>query len=177
MKSFLNYLSIISLITLAMSCESVPGTKRGNIAPDFKLKDIAEKVHSLSEYKGKAVMLHFWTDFCTSCRAEFPRIQEYYTELHGEEFELLAINVGQPINTSKEFKQSFDITFPMLADTQGIMKDIYKVDAFPTNYFIAPDGKVIRKIIGWVHKKQVREFIELYANDAQNTQAAISPAK
>lgn len=169
MKNFVFASIQFAIIALLVACEAIPGTSPGNIAPDFKLKDIEDKTHQLSDYKGKVVMIHLWTDWCNSCRAEFPRIQEYYAELKSDDFELLAINVGQPVSTSKEFQQSFGISFPMLSDPQKIMKDIYKVEAFPTNYFIGPDGKIIRRMIGWLHKKQVQVIIDQNKNKGSKT--------
>ncbi len=148
------------LLTLFASCFLlVLHACSGDRAPEFKLKDINAQKHSLAAYRGKVVMLHFWTDWCNACRAEFPRIQNYYQELQGEDFELLAINVGQPVSASQDFHQDFSITFPMLTDTESAVGQIYGVEAYPTNYFIDPEGKIIRKIIGWVDKKQVEVII------------------
>jgi len=132
---------------------------KGNLAPDFSIKSIDAKDFRLSDYKGKVVLLHFWTDWCTSCRAEFPKIQNFYTELKGQDFELLAINVGQPQNVSEDFKKSFQTTFPMLTDTEGLSKDLYEIEVYPTNYFINPEGRIIRRIVGWVDKEQVQVII------------------
>ena len=131
---------------------------KGSIAPEIDFKDLENKVYSLEKYKGKVILLHFWTDFCQSCRAEFPRMQSTYKALEGEKFELLAVNVGQPKSASQKFKQDFSVTFPMLIDEKGVSKDLYKVEAFPTNYFITPEGKILRKIVGWLDQSQI-EFV------------------
>jgi peroxiredoxin len=146
------------LFVLLQACYSV-GVRPGNEAPDFVLKDITQKNYQLSKYKGKVVLVHFWTDFCKSCKAEFPKIQEFYEELKGNDFELLVVNVGQAESVSKSFQKEFKATFPMLVDKQGITKDIYRLEAYPTNYFINPEGKIIRKIIGWVDARQVAAII------------------
>lgn len=134
--------------------------EKGATPPDFKLVDTDGKEHQLSTYKGKVVMLHFWTDWCESCRAEFPRIQSYYSQLEGDNFELIAVNVGQKKEVSQEFKEDFAATFPMLADEAGTMIDLYEIDVFPTNYFIDTDGKIIRRIKGWVHQDQVEVILK-----------------
>lgn len=133
--------------------------KQGNQAPDFKILGLDEVQYQLSKYKGKVVLVHFWTDWCQSCRAEFPKIQAFYEDLKSDDFELLAINVGQPESSSQDFKESFDVTFPMLTDVNGITQDLYKIKAFPTNYFVDTEGKIIRKIVGWVDKKQVEVIV------------------
>jgi peroxiredoxin len=141
------------------TCQNIPGNQPGNLAPDFKIKDINQQTQSLSQYKGKVVLLHFWTDFCQSCRAEFPRMQAAYQALKSNDFELLAINIGQPSSVSKDFQKDFEVSFPMLVDIQKVTKDLYAINAFPTNYFINPEGKIIRRITGWLTKNQIEVII------------------
>jgi peroxiredoxin len=158
MKNSINlYLLLLSLVWVA--CNNLPGTKPGNFAPDFKIKDINQETQSLAQYKGKVVLLHFWTDFCQSCRAEFPILQEAYQQLKSADFELIVINVGQPSKVSQDFSRDFKATFPMIADEQKITQDLYNLDTFPTNYFISPEGKIIRKIKGWLSKTQIEVII------------------
>lgn len=132
---------------------------KGSKAPEISFLSLDKNTtHTLKTHKGKVILLHFWTDFCQSCKAEFPRLQNTYKALEGENFELLAVNVGQPQSASEKFKKDFSITFPMLIDEKAISKDLYKVEAFPTNYFITPEGKILRKIIGWLDQSQI-EFV------------------
>lgn len=148
------------LYILVAACDSPVGLKKGKIAPDFRIPDLRDQAIQLSSLKGKVVLIHFWTDFCKSCRAEFPKIEEFYSSLKSKDFELLAINVGQSKATSLEFQKEFSASFPMLADTRGLTKDLYQIEAFPTNYFINPEGKIIRRITGWVDQKQVEVIID-----------------
>ncbi len=164
-----SFILVVGLSFLLTTCADVPGTSRGSIAIDFKLKDIYAQAHQLSEYKGKVVMLHFWTDWCNACRAEFPRIQDFYADLKSDDFELLAINVGQAMTVSLDFKESFSVTFPMLVDDKKAIGDLYGVEAYPTNYFISPDGKIIKKYIGWVDRKQVEVIINQHKNTQSKT--------
>jgi thiol-disulfide isomerase/thioredoxin len=109
-------------------------------------------------------MLYFWADWCPTCKKEFPETQAYYAEIQRDkasDFELLAINYKQEIEASEKFKKEFQVSFPMLPDTEGEIAALYQVDErLPTNYFIDPEGKVIRKILGWVDKRQVQIMIE-----------------
>lgn len=159
MKNLFIQFTIFSFLTLLVfACGG--RLDKGATPPDFKLVDTEGKEHQLSAYKGKVVMIHFWTDWCESCRAEFPRIQSYYSELYGDNFELLAVNVGQKQAVSQEFKKDFEATFPMLADETGTMLDLYEIDVFPTNYFLNAEGKIIRRIKGWVHRDQVEVILK-----------------
>lgn len=151
---YLRVCILVSLVWFATSCSS--GPKPGEAAPDIELTTLEGEKVKLSDYQGKLVLLHFWTDWCDACREEFPRIQEYYADLGGKDFELLAVNVGQEVEVSKTFKKDFGVTFPMLADVDSETATIYGVEQFPTNYLINADGVVARRIIGWVD----RTFVE-----------------
>jgi peroxiredoxin len=152
---------------LSNSCTDMPSATEGNTAPNFVLKNLQNQKIELSKYKGKVVMLHFWTDYCQACRVEFPRLEESYKALKSDKFEILAVNVGQSMAVSKDFQKSFDITFPLLTDTQKITEDLYNIEGFPTNYFIDPQGKVIRKFTGWVNKKQMEVIIHQHSKKNQ----------
>ena len=161
-KTMKKYIFFIVLLGLGTACSTK--LDKGSQAPDFELVDVEGLNQRLSKQRGKVVMVHFWTDFCNACRAEFPKIQTYYETLQSDDFELLAINVGQPLSVSKDFQEEFGASFPMLADIEGKMKSIYQINAFPTNYFVDPEGNIIRKIVGWVSEKQVEIIINQHKN-------------
>jgi len=152
-------ISIAFTLLMCLNACSFDRLDKGQPAPDFNLQSIEGKTTRLSSYQGKVVLVHFWTDWCEACRAEFPKIQAYYSELGGENFELIAVNIGQEASVSKDFQKSFDISFPMLVDAEALTQELYAVEAYPTNFFISPDGKIIRRITGWVDKSQVEVII------------------
>lgn len=145
---------------LLFSCtEEQKGIPKGSLAPDFEALDLQGIPRRLSDFKGKVVMLYFWADWCPTCRKEFPETQAYYQKIQNNNFELLAINVAQPSKVSREFQQKYKATFPMLLDTAGTISRQYGVEELPTNYFIDPQGKVARRIVGWIGEQQVRVMI------------------
>jgi peroxiredoxin len=155
------YSLILLLFLCVSSCSQNTGIPRGELAPEIELTDLEGLSQSLTKHKGKIVMLYFWAASCPTCKKEFPETEKYYKKLKGEDFELLAINVGEQNQeeSSKKYKEDFDITFPMLNDSDGKYTKMYAIDALPTNYFISPEGKVIRRILGWVDENQVQVMI------------------
>ncbi|MEM6297636.1 MAG: redoxin domain-containing protein [Bacteroidota bacterium] len=138
---------------------------RGKPAPDFERVDLDGELQALEKHRGKVVMLYFWADWCPTCKKEFPQTQEYYEELAGEDFELLAINVAQPKEASEAFREKYGATFPMLTDEKSEITDLYNVEILPTNYFIDPEGKIIRRIDGFVDKNQARVMIKQHRKE------------
>ncbi len=141
------------------ACQNQEGIVAGENVPPFETYNVKGEKVSITDYKGKVVMLYFWADFCPTCKKEFPATQEYYEKLDTTKFELLAINVGQPKKSSEIFAAKYQPTFQMLLDTAGQISKTFAVKELPTNYFITPDGKVARKIIGYVGENQVKVMI------------------
>lgn len=155
----LQKLFIFAIVAMNIAaCGSKKGLE-GKIAPAFTFENIEGKKQSLADFKGKYVLLHFWTTSCRSCRADFPKIENYYDEMKGGDFELVAVNVGEALTASEKFRKKFKLSFPMLGDVQAVSEELYLVEAYPTNIFIAPDGKVIRAIVGPVIDKTQVEVI------------------
>ncbi len=155
-----NTFLLLALLWAFWSCKpSVEGIPEGETVPDFQTTDTKGNVVNIKDLRGKVVMLYFWADFCPTCKKEFPETQAYYEKLQGKDFELLAINVGQPAVASKKFQEKYGATFPMLLDTAGQISRDFGVKELPTNYFISPDGKIQRRIIGFVGENQVQVMI------------------
>lgn len=158
-----NLLLLFSFLAL-LSCNKVGGVSDGETVPDFETYNVKGEKVKISDYKGKVVMLYFWADFCPTCKKEFPATQAYYEKLQGKDFELLAINVGQPQKASQGFYDKYQPSFPMLLDTAGQISKTFAVKELPTNYFINPEGKIIRRIIGFVGENQVQVMINQNKN-------------
>jgi cytochrome c biogenesis protein CcmG, thiol:disulfide interchange protein DsbE len=153
-------ISFILLLALFSACQQKNGIEKGEKVPDFETTDLQGNKIKLSDHKGKVVMLYFWADFCPTCQREFPATQAYYEKLKGKDFELLAINVGEPAAASKKFREKYGATFPMLLDTTKKISETFEIKELPTNYFVTPNGTVARKITGFVGESQVKIMIE-----------------
>ncbi|MGZ3558956.1 MAG: TlpA disulfide reductase family protein, partial [Thermodesulfobacteriota bacterium] len=138
---FLKFLFIGLLVFLvAFSCKekaeksSLP--KIGTAAIDFSCQDLKGQTWNLEKIKGKVVLLRFWTDWCPHCRYEMPVIENYYRKLNKEGFVVLAVNVKQSSQVAEAFAAQFDVTFPILVDSDGKLAQRYGVHSIPTNFLI-----------------------------------------
>ena len=64
----------------------------GMPAEDFRLTDLAGKEQSLSQYRGKIVLVNFWATWCKGCTTEMPAMQTTYSRLQDKGFVVLAVN-------------------------------------------------------------------------------------
>lgn len=118
-----------------------PAPRRGAPAPDFTLADLNGENHTLSEYQGQPVIINFWATWCEPCRREMPDLQAIYEQYADEGLVVLAVNAQESPDVVQRFVDDYDLTFPILLDTQGIA-DRYDVLAYPSTYFVDQDGRI-----------------------------------
>lgn len=121
------------------------GYELGNRAPDFTLKSLDGKVWTLSQLRGKLVMVNFWNLSCGPCRAEMPYLNAVYETRKSDDFQLLTINLRDyELHLEREVNQN-NYTFPILLDTNGDASYKYGISIIPMTFFIDENG-IIRKI-------------------------------
>lgn len=119
------------------------------MAPDFTLPGLDGKARSLSSYRGKVVMLHFWATWCVPCRQEMPVLHDLDRDFSGEDFVLLCVNVDRGSKDSVSvFMNAIAPHFNTLLDPNGDVRNAYAVRALPTSYLIGRDGKFSGLIVG-----------------------------
>ncbi len=122
--------------------------KEGAPAPEFELLDLEGKTVSLSDYKGKPVMLNFWATWCTACMYEMPFFEEGYSEWTEQGLTLLAVNVGETPGKVQGFLQETGMQIPILLDTDQDAYSQYRIAAMPTTFFIDTAGVIQDVVIG-----------------------------
>jgi peroxiredoxin len=125
------------------------GTSVGCVAPDFRLVSLNGQEVGLSDYRGKPVVLNFWT-YCAACKAELPYIQSVYDEreLLSPNLIVLAINVSQPRDQVEQFVKFYNYTFEFLLDPWATVASDYYIHEIPTTFFIDRNGIVQDVYVG-----------------------------
>lgn len=117
--------------------------KEGMEAPDFTLSDLSGQEVALSSLQGKAIILFFWTTWCSHCRTQLRALARIYPEMQKENIELLAINIREDKNKVESFIARYNADFPILLDRLGRAADRYDIEGIPTFYFISRKGKIV----------------------------------
>ena len=141
------------LVALAKEMISKP-------APNFTLKDINGKSVSLSDFKGKVVILDFWATWCVPCKASFPGMQLAVTKFKDDpNVKFLFINTLERndnfLSGVKEFLAANKYTFDVLVDEKGEdgklskVLNAFEVDGIPTKFFIDRSGSIRFKVVGF----------------------------
>ena len=137
----------------------------GKQAPDFTLSAFDGTSYTLSELRGKVVLVNFWATWCPPCRAEMPSMEKLNRLMEGENFVILAINVEQNGRQAVgRFLESSPHSFPVLLDEQAVVQKRYGVYKFPETFVVRKDGIIDDKLIGafdWASPDTVTYFREL----------------
>jgi peroxiredoxin len=153
MKKFSLLLVALALLVAVLGCpvnSSHPlngttpgiskGTNIGNQALDFQLEDLNGQTISLSDLRGRPIILNFWATWCGPCRAEMPYLQQVYDQWQEQGLVLLAVNLKENSSQVNQFMQSNGYSFSVLFDNSGSVGNQYDIQAIPTTFFIDTDG-------------------------------------
>jgi peroxiredoxin len=137
-----------------------PRLKVGDAAPDFTLQTLDGQTVSLSDYRGKGVLLNFWGTWCKPCRTEMPAFQNQYELNKDNGFEILAVNMAESNASVQGFVNQYGLTFPILMDP-GKVARLYKIDPLPTSILVHPDGRIAGIILGPMDEDNVADNIRI----------------
>lgn len=131
----------------------------GKPSPDFTLTDIDGKPHKLSDYRGKDVILAFWTTWGGSCKLEIPHLKELRNSYPQDKLAILAIS-GEAAALVKGFVAEQQINYTVLLNPNGLPEPYGKVEYVPSTFFIDPEGNVKLAIRGIVETGDAKAILQ-----------------
>lgn len=138
----MKHLVISFLLFLATVNFSFAATK----APEFSLHGEGDKVYRLEDFKGKPLILFFFSFSCGYCERAMPVIKELYKNSNGR-YNILGVVYGTPKNDLKNKSIEAGIEFPLAVGTKAISKN-YEVSGTPYFWLILPDGTLKERFVG-----------------------------
>lgn len=136
----------------------------GDEAPNFRLRDLDGNLTSLSQFRGKVVLLNFWATWCGPCRVEMPAMEQLYRSFPRREFQILAVSTdSQGVAVTRPFQRKIGLTFPILHDTDMEVGVTYGARSLPMTLMVDRQGVVRQKIFGardW-DSPEARELIRM----------------
>lgn len=127
----------------------------GTTAEDFRLVDLEGKSQSLSQYRGKVVLVNFWATWCKPCTTEMPAMQTTYDKLREKGFVVLAINELEDDAKVRDHIKQHGHTFPVLMDRDNKVANQFGVFGLPVSVFIDEKGVVQEYIKGGLLTEQL----------------------
>ncbi|OGQ59358.1 MAG: hypothetical protein A3J24_05160 [Deltaproteobacteria bacterium RIFCSPLOWO2_02_FULL_53_8] len=147
---------------------------------DFTLPDLSGKQVSLSDFRGKVIFLNFWATWCKPCEDEMPSMVELDKALEGRPFEIVAVSVDtEDVSVVREYAKKFGLTFTVLHDKSGAIKEMYKTTGVPESFIIDQNFVIAEKVWGpkdWSKRSSVEMIIDLLQNGPKQ-RGAYKPVK
>jgi peroxiredoxin len=137
------------------------GLQIGDAAPNFTLTTLDGKQVSLSDFRGKPVMLNFWYATCPGCLAEIPGMQRFYAaqQAAGKHFVILGVNSVDDAQTEQQFAQHYGLTYTLVMDKNQQVATLYNLTATPTSYFIDRQGIIRSTVVGPVDDATLQQKV------------------
>lgn len=117
----------------------------GKLAPDFRLSSLDGNIVSLSDFRGKAVLINFWASWCPACKFEMPFLQMIHEEWSEKGLVILAVDIGESQSEVQEFMANLGLSFTALLDSKKEVALTYNIRNIPTTFFVDKNG-VIRDV-------------------------------
>ena len=113
------------------------------LAPEFTLRNLDKEIFTLSKYRGKQpVILFFWTTWCVNCREGIKTLNEMYSRIVKDKFEVLSINVGESESRVARFAKAYNLLFKVLLDPDTGTARSFGLIGVPTYIIIDKNGRI-----------------------------------
>jgi thiol-disulfide isomerase/thioredoxin len=145
--------TVVSRVPSAVGAplSTAPSPREGFLAPDFTLDTLDGGKTTLSELRGKVVVINFWATWCLPCRVETPALERSYEQYKDSGVVILGVNLTDQdlIGEVNSFVQEFELTYPILLDGDGRVSSIlYQVRGLPTTFFVNREGVIRTVLVG-----------------------------
>lgn len=137
----------------------------GDMAPDFTVEMLDGSKVTLSELRGKVVLVGFWATWCPPCRQELSHIQkDVIDRFAGKDLVVLPISRGEKRKTVEEYIAKMGYTFPIGLDGDQSIYRKYASNYIPRSFVVGRDGKVVYVAVGY--DEQIAKEIDAAISEA-----------
>ena len=153
----MNQFKIRMFVVILSLCGAMNGFAQ---APDFTLNDINGQSLTLSSMRGKVVVLDFWGSWCIWCIRGIPDMKKYY-EKYKDKLEIIGMDCGDSDEKWKAAVKKYELPWKQVyVPKNSKVLDNYKIKGFPTKIIIAPDGTVLKTVVG--ESPEFYEYLDQY---------------
>ena len=128
----------------------------------LQVQNLDGRMQWLTDFKGKVVLLNFWSTTCPPCRVETPWFVEFQKRWEKDGFTVVGVSMDDSADAIRKFNAQFGVNYPMLAGRdveENIQKAAGGIWGLPTSFLIGRDGKVLKKHLGLTSKALLEKEI------------------
>jgi|SRR5581483_930251 len=163
------YITGLSVIVVSILCvlfpievdaSAVRPPSVGAAAPDFTVASLDDNSVSLSDFRGRAVLINFWATWCGNCKIEMPWLAYLREKYKSQGFEVLGI-VSDDVPRAKitALSQKYGIHYPILACNHATAQAYGGLPDLPESFFIDRHGKIVAEITGADSEREIEANI------------------
>jgi peroxiredoxin len=117
---------------------------------NFTFKDINNRKVSLSDFKGKVIILDFWATWCVPCKAEIPGFIDLQKKYGQRGLQIIGLSVDDSLPTAKKYADEMKMNYPVLLaeGKEDILMAYDPIPSIPVSVVIGRDGKICSKHVG-----------------------------
>ncbi|WAM32287.1 TlpA family protein disulfide reductase [Caldicellulosiruptor naganoensis] len=155
------FIIVAALLIGLLIYQFIPRTKsqiKVEGAVDFTLESVDGKEYSISNFRGKKVILNFFATWCPPCKAEIPDFERFHQ--NNKDIVLIGVNIQEDKKTVEEFLKSMGISYIVLLDKDGKIASSFGIDGIPTTFLLDENGRVVAKKVGMMTYDELERFIK-----------------
>jgi cytochrome c biogenesis protein CcmG, thiol:disulfide interchange protein DsbE len=158
---------LLVLLVWKVVQQETGGAATNEPAPGFELPSLTgDGTVSLAQLRGKAVVVNFWASWCEPCKDESPYLEQVWRERRDEGLVLVGVNEEDVSKDARRFARRAGLTYPLVRDRSGGLRDDYELRGYPETFVIDRDGDLVQRVAGPVHRGELRERFERALNRA-----------
>jgi cytochrome c biogenesis protein CcmG/thiol:disulfide interchange protein DsbE len=163
LRSFIAFLAVaavVGLLTFGLLSKGSSGASVGEAAPAGPLPRLDGRgTGSLTDYRGRWVLVNFWASWCIPCREEAPMLEDYQ-RAHGRDgLTVLGIDTRDLSGDGQAFVHKYGLTYPQLRDGDGQRAHDFGTTGVPENFLVDPAGKLRLLRRGPVTAEYLRDYV------------------
>ena len=117
--------------------------------PDVSLPDVDGEPVPLLSFRGRVLILNFWTTWCHYCERERVALETLYKRYKRDGLAILAVNLGEPAEQVRTYVARHGLSFPHVVDPQARAEAAFGIQATPTNFLVDRRGHVVAGGMGY----------------------------
>jgi peroxiredoxin len=161
------------LLVLVVVLAGVVHASAQQKAPDVSLKDVNGKTVTLSDFRGKVVLLNFWATWCTPCRTEIPDLVKKQRKYQSRGLQIVGITYpAEDVSEVRRFMRELKINYPVLLGSKETKHAFTTSETLPLTVIIDGEGKIRGMIEGIMYPdefdEKVRSLLASAAGQPEN---------